>query len=64
MGAVIIGGLVLQLPIGKLSDMFDRRLVMVGVSLATAVVCFAIMNKDVHNGSALLALGVTNERIC
>lgn len=57
MGAVIIGGLVLQLPIGKLSDMFDRRLVMVGVSLATAVVCFAIMNKDVHNGSALLALG-------
>jgi len=57
MGAVIIGGLVLQWPIGKLSDMFDRRQVMVGVSLATAVVCFAIMNKDVHNGTALLSLG-------
>lgn len=57
MGAVIIGGLVLQWPIGKLSDMLDRRQVMVGVALATAVVCFFIMNKDVHNGTALLALG-------
>lgn len=57
MGAVIIGGLVLQWPIGKLSDTMDRRLVIIGISLATAIVCFAIMNKDVHNGSALLALG-------
>jgi MFS family permease len=57
MGAVIIGGLVLQWPIGKLSDTMDRRLVMIGISLATAIVCFAIMNKDVHNGTALLALG-------
>ncbi|WNK00551.1 MFS transporter [Thalassospiraceae bacterium LMO-JJ14] len=57
MGAVIIGGLVLQWPIGKLSDMFDRRLVMVGVASATALVCFLIMSKDVHNGSGLLALG-------
>ncbi|MGJ3260169.1 MAG: MFS transporter [Rhodospirillales bacterium] len=57
MGAVIIGGLVLQWPIGKLSDMFDRRLVMVAVSVATAAVCFAIMNKDVNNGTGLLALG-------
>ncbi|MEQ8607716.1 MAG: MFS transporter [Rhodospirillales bacterium] len=57
MGAVIIGGLVLQWPIGKLSDTMDRRLVIIGISLATAIVCFAIMDKDVHNGSALLALG-------
>ncbi len=57
MGAVIIGGLVLQWPIGKLSDTMDRRLVIIGISIATAIVCFAIMNKDVHNGTALLALG-------
>jgi len=57
MGAVIIGGLVLQWPIGKLSDMFDRRLVMVGAASATAVVCFLIMDKDVNNGSGLLGLG-------
>ena len=57
MGAVIIGGLLLQWPIGKLSDMFDRRLVMIGVSVATAAVCIAIMDKDVDNGAGLLALG-------
>lgn len=56
MGAVIIGGLVLQWPIGKLSDMFDRRQVMVGVTMATAVVCYLIMDKDANNGLGLLAL--------
>lgn len=57
MGAVIIGGLVLQWPIGKLSDTFDRRLVIIGVAVATTLVCFAIMNKDVNNGTGLLAVG-------
>ncbi|MBO6519158.1 MAG: MFS transporter [Rhodospirillales bacterium] len=57
MGAVILGGLLLQWPIGKLSDMIDRRLVIIGVSIATAAVCVAIMDKNVHNGSGLLALG-------
>ncbi len=57
MGAVILGGLLLQWPIGKLSDMIDRRLVIIGVSVATAAVCIAIMDKNVHNGSGLLALG-------
>lgn len=57
MGTVIIGGLVLQWPIGKLSDTFDRRLVIIGVAVATTLVCLAIMNKDVHNGTGLLALG-------
>lgn len=57
MGVVIIGGLILQWPIGKLSDSFDRRRVMVGVSIATALVCYALMGKDVSNGYGLLALG-------
>ncbi len=57
MGAVIIGGLILQYPIGRLSDKFDRRRVMIGVAIATAIVCFVIMSKDATNGSGLLALG-------
>lgn len=57
MGTVIIGGLLLQWPIGKLSDKFDRRRVMIGVALATGLVCLGLMGKDVHNGLGLLALG-------
>jgi len=35
MGAPIIGGLLLQWPIGRLSDKFDRRTVLFGVLLST-----------------------------
>ncbi|MGE4221064.1 MAG: MFS transporter [Alphaproteobacteria bacterium] len=38
MTAAIIGGLVLQFPLGRLSDRFDRRTVMVGVVAGLAVV--------------------------
>jgi MFS family permease len=38
MSAVIFGGVLLQLPVGRLSDIFDRRLVIVAVLGATAVV--------------------------
>ncbi|WP_119461966.1 MFS transporter [Rhodospirillaceae bacterium SYSU D60014] len=41
MGASVFGGLLLQWPIGRLSDRFDRRTVLVWVLTATAVVCFA-----------------------
>ena len=34
MSAAILGGLVMQWPLGKLSDRVDRRLVIIGVSLA------------------------------
>lgn len=35
----IIGGAILQWPIGKLSDIFDRRQVLLGVSLAIMIPC-------------------------
>lgn len=57
MGAVIIGGLVLQYPIGKLSDIYDRRWIMLAVALGTLAVCIAILGKDVSNGRGLLVLG-------
>lgn len=57
MGSVIIGGLVLQYPIGKLSDKYDRRWVMLGVALGTLAVCIAILGKDESNGRGLLVLG-------
>lgn len=37
MGAVIVGGLLLQWPVGRLSDRFDRRKVLIGIASATAV---------------------------
>ena len=36
MGSVIIAGLVLQWPVGKLSDVFDRRTILVVLAAATA----------------------------
>ena len=53
MSAVIIGGLLLQWPIGRISDNIDRRSVLIGVSLAIAVVCLAMI---LGSGSGLLAL--------
>jgi MFS family permease len=38
MGAAIIGGLLTQWPVGRLSDRFDRRRVLVGVAALAAVV--------------------------
>ncbi len=37
MGAVIVGGLLFQWPVGRLSDRFDRRKVLIGIASATAV---------------------------
>lgn len=56
MGAVIIGGLILQYPIGKLSDKYDRRLIILGVAVGTALICFALINHGRANGMGLLLL--------
>ena len=58
MGAVIIGGLILQLPIGKLSDVIDRRFVILIISIATFVIGLFIMNKTSTDGFGLLWLGM------
>ena len=59
MGAAIIGGLVLQYPIGKLSDRMDRRLVMAGVALLTALICFLMMIESSYSGRGLLVMAMT-----
>jgi len=38
MGAMVLGGMLLQYPIGQLSDRFDRRLLIVGVNIALLAV--------------------------
>lgn len=41
MAITIMGGVAMQFPIGHLSDKYDRRKVLIGVSLATGLCCFA-----------------------
>jgi MFS family permease len=43
MFAIIMGGMLLQFPVGKLSDIFERRLVLIIVSMATIAVSLAII---------------------
>jgi MFS family permease len=50
MASAIIGGLFLQYPVGKLSDRFDRRLILAGTTLATAIAAGAVvLNVSVGN---------------
>jgi len=53
MGATILGGFLLQWPIGRLSDLYDRRRTIMTVSLAVAVCCGAIV---VAAGKSMLAV--------
>lgn len=49
MAATLFGGAILQLPIGRLSDSFDRRYVLVGLSIAAIITCCAItLFGDTH----------------
>lgn len=54
MAAVMLGAAIFQFPLGKLSDMIDRRYVMVGLSLAGTVVGFAVSTISVENGEPTL----------
>lgn len=54
MGAPIVGGFLLQWPIGRLSDKFDRRTVLFGV-LMSAVAASVLMSAfSVGNGGVIL----------
>ncbi|WP_017443790.1 MFS transporter [Gayadomonas joobiniege] len=56
MAAVLIGGLLLQLPVGRLSDGLDRRLVMLGAALLSALVCLVIVHLSSGNQVELSVL--------
>lgn len=43
MSAIIFGGVLLQWPLGRLSDVYDRRLVIVGTMAAGAVISFVML---------------------
>ena len=43
MAAAILGGMALQFPIGRLSDKFDRRTVLITASLATGLAALAVI---------------------
>ena len=43
MASAIFGGLILQWPMGRLSDRIDRRWVLIGVALVTCAACLSIM---------------------
>ncbi len=42
LATVLLGGAVAQIPVGWLADKYDRRWVLVGLSVASALVCVAI----------------------
>ena len=58
MAAAIFGGLLLQWPVGRLSDRFDRRWVLVGVTLATSLMCLGIVLSSSEPGRALFVFAV------
>jgi len=55
MGSAILGGLTLQWPVGWLSDRLDRRQVLTGVAVLTALACALIATLTSQGGAALYA---------
>lgn len=53
MAAYIMGGVVFQIPIGKLSDRYDRRRVIIGVTFAAFIVGLACFYLSTHSIIAL-----------
>ncbi|MFZ5789896.1 MAG: MFS transporter [Pseudomonadota bacterium] len=56
MGAAIFGGLLLQWPIGRLSDRFDRRTVLLGVLIATTLVFTVNYSLSISGAAELTSL--------
>lgn len=58
MASVIFGGLLLQYPVGHLSDRVDRRTVLALVSLATAAACVGIVLASQWDAKWIYVTGV------
>jgi MFS family permease len=56
MGAILVGGMVLQWPIGRLSDVFDRRMVMTVVTFLAAALALVATFMAGRSSVGLLAL--------
>jgi len=54
MAAVILGGMVLQFPIGRLSDKFDRRTVLLAASVITVGAALTVIWAIGHSVSVLI----------
>lgn len=74
MSAVVLGGAVFQIPLGRLSDHYDRRIILIGISVA-GLICslaiFALSYSDFYSGilstvSAFIwgAIAMTMYAIC
>ena len=57
MASAVFGGLVLQWPVGKLSDHVDRRWVLVGVACATCLACLGVVAVTGKSVPALYIVG-------
>lgn len=55
MSATILGGVALQWPFGRLSDMIDRRKVILGGFIATTIIAFTIFASAEGRGPLMLA---------
>ena len=58
MGATVLSGLILQWPVGLLSDRFDRNIVMAGLALVVAAISLAIALLMWESFSLLLTLTI------
>ncbi len=58
MGVTILGGFILQWPLGKLSDMINRRSVLIGVSFITSILALLIALASVVSTNFLFILAI------
>jgi len=58
MAAIILGGMILQFPIGRLSDKFDRRTVLLATSVATVLSALAVIWATDQSMSTLVVCAV------
>ncbi|MCG6121143.1 MAG: MFS transporter [Microvirga sp.] len=64
MSALILGGVALQWPVGRLSDLVDRRTVIVGVIVAGALTSAAMLAAPMGGYGTLLILGGAFGGLC